>query len=73
MSETPNHRESAREFLRIATQRIEEAHRARDHFIHLARDYGLEWADISHETGLSIPTCRKLRSQYLDEIRGVAA
>jgi len=73
MPNSTTRHDSAREFLRISTERVEEALRARAHFIYLARDYGLPWADISHETGLSVPTCRKLQDDYLDERRGVAA
>lgn len=72
MTNSNSRQETAREFLRVASERVEESLHARGHFIYLARDYGLSWADISHETGLSVPTCRKLQGDYLDARRGVA-
>lgn len=73
MSDTPDRRDAGRELLRVATQKIQEDIRARAHVIYVVREWGLSWEDVAHETGLSIPTCRKLRDQYLEERQAVTA
>lgn len=69
----PRHVDAAHNFLRIAAERIEEAERARDHFIFLGREYGLTWEEIAADVQLSVSTCRRLCEGYLLATRAGAA
>lgn len=75
-----DHRNTAREFLRIATARVLEAppddvipSRVRDHLIGRAYEHGLSWEDISQETGLSVQECQEALGLPSDQERQAAA
>lgn len=63
-TESTSHHETARHFLRIATEQIDlaggdvsNAVRVRNHLIGRANAHGLSWIDIAQETGLSVQEC----------------
>lgn len=59
--------DTAREMLRLAREKLDAADRTLSYFIATAREHELPWADISHETGLSEPTCRRRANEYVRE------